>query len=114
MTGALASPGTLLIGRYDADGRLQLIARTTPLPRAAARQLGAILHPAESGHPWEGVRFSGGWGSREPLVFRPVEPEVVVEFRADTAIDAGRCRHPVRHLRIRADLKPEDLHPLEE
>ncbi|MEU3499382.1 ATP-dependent DNA ligase [Streptomyces hundungensis] len=109
VTGPLTSPGTLLLGRYTADGRLRLIARTTPLARAAARQLAPVLSPAESGHPWENARFSAGWGSNEVLVFRPVEPEVVVEFRADTAFDAGRHRHPVRYLRIRNDLTPEDV-----
>ncbi len=99
----------MLIGRYDAAWHLRLVARTTPLSRAAARQLGAILRPAESGHPWEGVRFSSGWGSRETLVFRPAEPEVVVEFRTDAAIDAGWHRHPVRHLRVRTDLRPVDV-----
>ncbi|MFE0062646.1 ATP-dependent DNA ligase [Streptomyces sp. NPDC059003] len=112
VTGSLASPSTLLIGRYDATGHLRLIARTTPLPRAAARQLGALLRPAGSGHPWEGVRFSSGWGSRAALDVRPVEPETVVEFRADTAIDAGRYRHPVRHLRVRIDLRPVDVQVL--
>lgn len=109
VTGPLASPGALLIGRYNAAGHLRLIARTTPLPRAAARQLGAILRPAGSSHPWEGVQFSSAWGSRETLDFRPAEPEVVVEFRADTAIDAHRYRHPVRHLRVRTDLRPVDI-----
>ncbi|MFG3282049.1 ATP-dependent DNA ligase [Streptomyces sp. NPDC048111] len=109
VTGPLTSPGTLLLGRYDTDGRLRLIARSTPLARTAARQLAAVLSAADCGHPWESARFSAGWGSNEALVFRPVEPEVVVEFRADTAIDAGRHRHPVRYLRIRSDLTAKDI-----
>ncbi|MEV5731244.1 hypothetical protein AB0N50_36580 [Streptomyces pharetrae] len=37
-------------------------------------------------------------------------PELVAEFIADTSVDAGRYRHPVRYLRVRDDLTP-DLTP---
>jgi hypothetical protein len=36
-------------------------------------------------------------------------PDTVVEFAGDTAVDEGRYRHPVRYLRVRDDISPEQL-----
>ncbi|MEU6578909.1 hypothetical protein [Streptomyces sp. NPDC046805] len=33
--------------------------------------------------------------------------DLVAEFVADTSIDAGRYRHPVRFVRLRDDLTPQ-------
>ncbi|WP_371648166.1 MULTISPECIES: ATP-dependent DNA ligase [unclassified Streptomyces] len=106
VTGATTSPDTLLLARYDAAGKLRLIARTTPLAPAVRRDLGERLRPAGPGHPWHGRRFSAGWGARSELDFHPVQPDVIAEFIADTSVDAGCYRHPVRFLRIRAELHP--------
>ncbi|MEU9480973.1 hypothetical protein [Streptomyces sp. NPDC048191] len=58
ITGTVRASGTLLIGRYDNTGHLRLVARTTPLPTAARRDVDALLAPggpitlgAESGSP---------------------------------------------------------------
>lgn len=111
VTGPVSAPSTLLLGRWDADGRLRFIARTTPLSPAARRELGALLYPGDEAHPWMGRRFSAGWGSREAIDHRPVVPDVVVEFAGDTAVDAGRYRHSVRYLRVRDDIHPDQLPP---
>ncbi|GAA2074554.1 hypothetical protein [Actinomadura alba] len=37
------------------------------------------------------------------------EPLLVAEIVVDQAYDRGRYRHPVRALRIRADLGPDDV-----
>ncbi|MFF1405012.1 hypothetical protein [Streptomyces sp. NPDC058294] len=39
----------------------------------------------------------------------PVRPELVAEFLADTAVDEGRWRHPVRFVRVRGDLDVDGL-----
>lgn len=111
MTGTLASPATLLPARYDVLGHLRMIARTTPLSTAVRRYLAPQLHPPEPDHPWQGRRFSAGWGTRSELEFHPVRPELVAEFQADTAIDEGRYRHPVRFLRLREDLAVQQVPP---
>ncbi|MFF9285428.1 ATP-dependent DNA ligase [Streptomyces griseosporeus] len=108
VTGVVHAPSTLLLGRYDQADRLRLVARTAPLSTAGRREVGALLHPAGREHPWHGVRFSAGWG-RGDLDFTPVRPELVVEFLADTALDDGRWRHPVRYLHVRDDLGPDQL-----
>ncbi|MGP4000598.1 ATP-dependent DNA ligase [Streptomyces sp. 8N706] len=109
VTGPVHAPETVLLGRYDAEGILRLAARSTPLASTLRRDLGRLLTPAGAGHPWAGARISASWGSREPLDFAPVEPEHVVEFHGDVAVDAGRWRHPVRVVRLRPDVDPGDV-----
>ncbi|MFG2811527.1 hypothetical protein [Streptomyces massasporeus] len=70
VTGSLAAPRTVLLGRYDRAGRLQYTGRSTTLSQAAGRALAELLSPppAASAHPWEGWTFSAGWGTRQSLV----------------------------------------------
>ncbi|MEV7889927.1 ATP-dependent DNA ligase [Streptomyces sp. NPDC002817] len=114
VTGTAAGPLTLLLARYDEAGDLRLIARSTPLTTVVRRDLGSRLHPDDAGHPWHGRRFSAGWGTRGELQFQPVRPELVAEFLADTAVDDGRYRHPVRFLRLREEMNPRDVPRLAE
>ncbi|MFE9686840.1 hypothetical protein [Streptomyces sp. NPDC006285] len=61
ITGPTTAPRTLLLGRYDTDGRLQYTDRTTVLPSAAGRTVAGLLAPADPGrHPWTGWSFSAG------------------------------------------------------
>jgi hypothetical protein len=41
-----------------------------------------------------------------------VQPELVVEVSADAALQAGVFRHPLRYVRLRPDLRPEDVPPI--
>jgi ATP-dependent DNA ligase len=110
VTGSLAAPSSLLLGRYDDDGRLQYTGRTTTLARAASATVAGLLPPARRGHPWTDWSFSAGWGSRETLDVTLVEPELVVEVGVDVARDAsGRWRHPARLHCARPDLSPSDV-----
>ncbi|MFP1629894.1 ATP-dependent DNA ligase [Streptomyces sp. 5K101] len=101
VTGSLARPQLLVLGRYDTDHRLRPVGRTTPLRPDAARQLADHLTTSGPGHPWTGVQFSVTWGSREVLDPILVLPIVVAEVSADTAIDRGAWRHPLRYVRLR-------------
>ncbi|MPY52418.1 hypothetical protein FPZ41_29140 [Streptomyces sp. K1PN6] len=56
-------------------------------------------------------RESAGWGARGDLEYHPVRPDRVAEFVADTAIDDGLYRHPVRFLRLRDDLTAQQVPP---
>lgn len=104
VTGSLRAPQTLLLGRYTRSEDLRLIDRTTALSAAARHELGQELSPADAGHPWQGRRFSAGWGTRKDLDYERVRPDLVAEFLADTAFEDARYRHPVRYLRLRGDL----------
>ncbi|MEU1010948.1 hypothetical protein [Streptomyces sp. NPDC005890] len=91
VTGSLAAPRTVLLGRYDTAGRLQYTGRSTTLSRAAGRALADILVPPMGAHPWEGWTLSAGWGAHRTLEVALVEPEVVLEVTVDVARDgAGR------------------------
>ncbi|MEU5417556.1 MULTISPECIES: ATP-dependent DNA ligase [Streptomyces] len=46
VTGTVHSPTSLLLGRFDPAGQPKLIARSTPLSRPAAAELGPVLRPA--------------------------------------------------------------------
>ncbi|MFB7982941.1 ATP-dependent DNA ligase [Streptomyces vinaceus] len=108
-SGPAAAPRTLLLGRYDDEGRFQYIGRTTTLAGATGTALAGQLHRSRRGHPWTGWSFSAGWGSREKLSVTLVEPELVVEVGIDIARDAsGRWRHAARWHRARPDLSPAD------
>ncbi len=94
ITGPLAAPRTLLLGRYDTDGRPQYVGRTTTLAQVAGAAVAGLLAAGRRGHPWTGCSFSAGWGSQEKLNVTLVEPEMVVEVGVDVAHDAsGRWRH---------------------
>ncbi|WP_327267187.1 ATP-dependent DNA ligase (plasmid) [Streptomyces sp. NBC_01232] len=110
ITGTLTRPQLLVLGRHDQDGRLRAVGRTVPLRPDAARQVAEHLTMAAPGHPWEGVRFSATWGSRDALDTTLVHPTLVAEVSADRAIDHGGIyRHPLRFQRLRLDVGLEDV-----
>jgi len=53
----------------------------------------------------------GSGSSREKLRLVKVEPLLVAEVLADTALQAGAYRHPLRFVRLRRDLSVGDLDP---
>ncbi|MGW6927524.1 ATP-dependent DNA ligase [Streptomyces sp. NPDC054950] len=109
-SGSPASPRTLLLGRYDTDGRLRYVGRSTTLPQASGRAVAQLLTSAGAGHPWTGWTFSAGWGTSETLHVTLARPDLVVEVGVDVARDsAGRWRHPARWHRPRPDLSPADV-----
>ncbi len=74
VTGSLAVPRTLPLGRYDDGGRFQYRGRTTTLAQAAGVAVAGLLAAGRRGHPWTGWSFSAGWGSQEKLNITLVEP----------------------------------------
>ncbi|QJS14054.1 hypothetical protein HKX69_35110 [Streptomyces argyrophyllae] len=99
LTGRVAAPSTLLLGRYDTAGRLRFVAWTAPLSARPGGRSAACCIRAARTIPGRAVASWAGWGRREALDHRPVVLDVVVEFAGDTAVDEGRYRHPVRYLR---------------
>ncbi|MFJ1975586.1 ATP-dependent DNA ligase [Streptomyces sp. NPDC087903] len=112
VTGPPTTPRSLLLGRYETDGRLQYAGRTVTLSPAAAGTFTGLLDPAGSEHPWTGWTFSAGWGTNQKLNVTLVRPELVVEVHIDVARDsAGRWRHPARLHRPRSDVPAGDVAP---
>jgi ATP-dependent DNA ligase len=118
VTGSLARPAELLLGRYDNAGRLQVVGRTSRLGTKTAGRISPLLSPARPAHPWPPL-LPPGWagspyGQRDPITYLQVEPDLVVEVLADVAIEHGRWRHTVRFVRHRAELHPMHLPAAEE
>lgn len=110
--GPITRPEVVIAGLHNADGELVIVGRTVPLKPAQSAQLAANLRPAGAGHPWPDEVSSQRWGGRDakkPLT--KVEPNLVAEVTADAATQAGQVRHGMRFVRLRLDLRPEDLPP---
>ncbi len=58
VTGSIAAPRAVLLGRYDATGRLQFVGRSASLSQAAGCALGDHLTDPAGAHPWAGWTFS--------------------------------------------------------
>ncbi|MEU7873302.1 hypothetical protein [Dactylosporangium sp. NPDC049140] len=120
VTGSLSAPGVLLLGLYDAAGRLRYVGQTMPVGEVG-RELDMALvryvtlrRGADVRTPWPRplpAAWSGRPGERRPVPYIPVQPTVVVEVEVDAAFDedAGRWRHRTRFLRVRADLSAYDV-----
>jgi ATP-dependent DNA ligase len=110
VTGALNAPKTLILGRYYGN-ELRIVGRTAPLAGAAEAGLGRQLRPPRKEHPWPTVIRSSAYDRFSPKKDTPltlVEP-LVVEVSADTALSGGSLRHPARYLRVRPELRAEDI-----
>ena len=105
--GPADAPRELILGRFDQQGRLRIVGRSTQLPPAASAQFAALLRPAGA-HPWPETLPPHPYGGGRTAYTR-VKPEAVVEVSADLAFDGLRWRHPVRFLRVRGELTVADL-----
>lgn len=92
VTGSLEQPGSLVLSYYDTVGDLVVAGSTTPLTRRQQDLVAAHLRASVGGHPWPdriGSGRLGHWGGPPRAVTR-VDPVLVVEISADTAVTAGR------------------------
>lgn len=114
--------GSLLLGLYDSQDRLQHVGVTSSFTAAMRRQLAAELAPlrknALTGHPWSGwadalggtARRPGGesrWSAGKDLSWEPLRIERVCEVRYDH-LQGDRFRHATTFLRWRPDRRPAD------
>jgi ATP-dependent DNA ligase len=110
--GPIEQPSQLVAGRYR-DGELVVVGRTSPLSPRQSAELAAALRPADDDHPWPARIGTGRFGGGKLSVpLTRVDPSVVVEVSADAALQAGVFRHPLRFVRVRPDLQPDDLPPI--
>ena len=114
--GPVDAPRVLLLGRHDhrrapASGRAHHRAHPRRpqrrWPRCCARTPGA-------GHPWPNPLPSDPLGPARPThrLHTACAPGVVVELTVDTAVEHHRWRHPAHFVRVRPDLRSDDLIPL--
>ncbi len=101
--------GSLLLGLYDGDGRLDHVGFCSSLTAGQRRDLtpqleGLIQPPGFTG------RAPGGpsrWSTERTGEWEPLEPKLVVEVRFDH-FSQGRFRHGTKFLRWRPDKKAGD------
>jgi len=114
--------GSLLLGLYNEQGRLQHVGVVASFPMARRASLVAELEPllAESlaEHPWgawadesaqANSRMPGAvsrWNAGKNLSFVPLRPELVVEVAYDH-MEGDRFRHTTQFRRWRPDRDPE-------
>ncbi|HEY8721799.1 hypothetical protein [Pengzhenrongella sp.] len=103
---------TVVVAGLPVDGTLRIVGRTVPLSAPAARTLGRELRPPTGPHPWP-TRVSSatvnGFGTdRVPVDLTLVEP-LVVQVAADVAWSGRSFRHPLRFVRVRPELLPDEV-----
>ena len=103
----LSLVGSLLLGLYDSEGRLDHVGFTATLHdldrEALTRQLeGLIMPPGFTGNAPGGP---SRWSTERSGEWQPLRPELVVEVRYDH-VSGGRFRHGTRLLRWRPDKAP--------
>jgi ATP-dependent DNA ligase len=99
--------GSLLLGLYDADGKLDHVGFTAAIPnaerRALTRRLEALREPP--GFTGKAPGGASRWSTGRSGEWEPLRPELVVEVRFDH-VTGDRFRHGTRLLRWRPDKDP--------
>jgi ATP-dependent DNA ligase len=117
--------GSLLLGLYDGEGKLQHVGVAASFTDARRRELVELLAPyrenALEGHPWRawaeaqeldaaGHRVPGvksRWSQGKDLSWEPLRAELVAEV-AYEHMQGSRFRHTAHFRRWRPDKKPAD------
>ncbi|WP_067131312.1 ATP-dependent DNA ligase [Microtetraspora malaysiensis] len=116
--------GSLLLGLYDAEGRLHHVGVVAAFPMKRRAELVGELAPYRleelSAHPWgawaaqsgetgpDGQRMPGAvsrWNAKKDLSFIPLRPELVIEVAYDH-MEGDRFRHTAQFRRWRPDREP--------
>jgi ATP-dependent DNA ligase len=97
--------GALILGAYDADGRLREIGHSSGFTAKEKRELPAKLAPYETGERGSGE--PSRWSQGRDLEWIALRPELVVEITFDH-MSNGRIRHNAKVLRWRDDKPPTD------
>ncbi len=114
--------GSLLLGLYDARGKLQHVGVTSAFSMQQRKELVGVLAPfrrnAMTDHPWrewadaagELQRMPGGqsrWSAGKDLSWEPLRIELVCEVKYDH-MQGNRFRHAAIFQRWRDDKAPRD------
>ncbi len=123
-TSTAAQPllGSLLLGLYNDDGKLQHVGVVGAFTAARRAELVGELEPLllrdGEGHPWQewasaeahqGQRLPGNvsrWNAQKDLSFVPLRPERVLEVKYEH-MEGDRFRHLAHFVRWRDDRTPE-------
>jgi ATP-dependent DNA ligase len=100
--------GSLLLGLYGADGKLNHVGFTSSIAAKDKADLTRRLEAIAGGPGFTGKAPGGPsrWSTERSGEWQPVKPGLVVEVRYDH-VSGGRFRHGTRFLRWRPDKAPE-------
>jgi len=101
--------GSLLLGLFDAEGRLHYVGHTSSFRAAERRAILEALAPLEGGAGFGAdARSPGGqsrWSAGREAEWVPLEPVLVCEVSFDR-VEHGRFRHAATFVRWRDDRTP--------
>ena len=99
--------GSLLLGLYDAEGRLDHVGFTSSLTGDERKALTPKLERLVGGEGFTGRRPGGPsrWSTKRSTEWEPLRPELVVEVQYDHFTN-GRFRHGTKFMRWRPDKAP--------
>ncbi|MFL5884602.1 MAG: ATP-dependent DNA ligase [Thermoleophilaceae bacterium] len=97
--------GSLILGLYDADGKLHVVGHTSGFTAKQKRELLGFLEPYRTYERGSGE--PSRWKSDEELVWEGLRPELVAEVDFDH-ITGQRIRHGAKFKRWRPDKEPHD------
>ena len=100
--------GSLLLGLYDAEGKLDHVGFTSTITDAERPALTRKLEALAGGEGFTGSAPGGPsrWSTDRSAEWTPLQPELVVEVRYDH-VTGDRFRHGTRFLRWRPDKAPK-------
>ena len=100
--------GSLLLGLYDDDGKLNHVGFTSGIKDEDRAKLTAKLEPLIDSPGFTGKAPGGEsrWSTKESSEWEPLRPKLVVEVQYDH-FTGGRFRHGTRLLRWRPDKSPK-------
>lgn len=99
--------GSLLLGLYDSQGRLDHVGFTSTISNAARPELTRRLEGLRESPGFTGNAPGGPsrWSTERSAAWEPLRPELVVEVRFDHVTN-NRFRHGTKLLRWRPDKAP--------
>lgn len=97
--------GSLLLGLYDDQGRLEHVGVTSSFTMAMRRRLVGELEPLREGAREPGAQSR--WSAGKDLSWESLRPERVVEVKYDH-LQGRRFRHATTFLRFRPDKSPSE------
>lgn len=99
--------GSLLLGLYNADNKLDHVGFTSGFARFDRKELTARLEALRGGNGFSGDAPGGPsrWATERSSTWTPLKPKLVVEVSFDHVSD-HRFRHGTRLLRLRPDKAP--------
>jgi ATP-dependent DNA ligase len=99
--------GSLLLGLYDDEGKLDHVGFTSSIPRGERKALTAELEKliAPPGFTGKAPGGPSRWSTERSTEWQPLKPHLVVEVRYDH-VTGDRFRHGTKLMRWRPDKSP--------